>query len=90
MMYYHYGYGPYGDGFGIVGMVWHIIGILAAIAIIVWLLRMLMWGGRRARMHGRRPWWDNAGSAMEVLNERYAKGEIDKEEYEERKKTLMS
>ncbi|NQV55222.1 MAG: SHOCT domain-containing protein [Rhodospirillales bacterium] len=29
-------------------------------------------------------------SALEILNERYAKGEIDKDEYEERKLTLSS
>jgi len=28
--------------------------------------------------------------ALEILNERYARGEISKEEYEERKKTLQA
>jgi uncharacterized membrane protein len=35
--------------------------------------------------------WGSYGfgeSAMDVLNKRYAKGEIDQEEYEERKRTL--
>ena len=33
--------------------------------------------------------WLRGGSALHTLRERYAKGEISKEEYEERKKVLM-
>ncbi|MBX4181313.1 SHOCT domain-containing protein [Candidatus Parcubacteria bacterium] len=44
----------------------------------------------RRRKHGgwQKMWRD--GGAMGVLRERYAKGEINKEEFEERKKTLES
>jgi putative membrane protein len=30
------------------------------------------------------------GSALDILNKRYARGEVDKQEYEEKKKTLTA
>jgi uncharacterized membrane protein len=37
-----------------------------------------------------RSWGDPAYSALQVLNERFAKGEIQKEEYQDRKATILS
>jgi uncharacterized membrane protein len=37
-------------------------------------------------MHGGPP----THSAMQILNERFARGEIQKQEYEERKSTILS
>ncbi|MFM9882581.1 MAG: SHOCT domain-containing protein [Burkholderiales bacterium] len=37
-----------------------------------------------------RPWSDPAYSALQVLNERFAKGEIEKQEYEEKKAAILS
>jgi len=37
-----------------------------------------------------RSWGDPTHSALQLLNERYARGEIQKEEYEERKAAILS
>jgi len=36
------------------------------------------------------PWGDPTHSALQILNERLAKGEIQKEEYNERKAAILS
>jgi uncharacterized membrane protein len=79
---YHYGFHPV---FGFFDFVWHI----AAIVFVVWLIVALvrMFGGGAGRNLRMRRW--QMHSALGILDERYAKGEIGKEEYEERHKTLM-
>jgi putative membrane protein len=74
-----------GDGLfhAVAGFLWLVI----LIALVVILVRWAMRGGRRGHgqwmhmMHGQ-------GSAMELLKERYVKGEIDKKEFEEKKRDL--
>ena len=80
----NYGFMPYG-GFGWIFML--IFGCL-----IVWAIIVLVRGGfgnghmcghdHGDDMHGK----DN--SPLEILKERYAKGDIDKKEFEEKKKDL--
>ena len=88
MMPYYYGYGDSGYGmgweFGIFGMIFHVLFIIAVIWLVVWLLRGLGMG-----RHGRRHWLWESHAALSILNERFAKGEIDKAEYEERKRVLL-
>ena len=82
MMYYN----DYGYGFGAFGLVWHVISIIIVIAIVAFVIRMFVWGPRRRHFRNRMLWHSDA---LTILEERYAKGEISKEEFEERRKTLM-
>lgn len=81
-MYYYHSFGIWGF---LIGGLWHILLLVLIIWFIVWLLR-----GPRGRRWGNMPGMWHSHSALQILNERYAKGEITKEEYEERKKTLTS
>jgi putative membrane protein len=82
-----YGYGPgmmggYGWGhgwaFGMIGMLlWWVLIILGIVLLAKWLFTGMP-GGRHAP----------GDRALEILKERYARGEIDKKEFEERKRDL--
>ncbi|HUZ93239.1 MAG TPA: SHOCT domain-containing protein [Candidatus Paceibacterota bacterium] len=83
MGYGYYGYGPmmgygYGDWFGWIFMILFWALVIAAIVFIV-----------RRFGHGRRHGWHDHGHlAVDILKERYAKGEIDRKEFEEKKKDI--
>jgi putative membrane protein len=63
------------------GMVWYwIIGAFILVAI-VWLV---------SRSFGQSSPLNQSKSALEILKERYARGEIDKEEFEEKKSHINS
>jgi uncharacterized membrane protein len=68
----------------------HLLFIILVVALIIWVVRAIM-GPRRfhrgspwmGRMHGGSP-------ALSILEERYAKGEISKEEFDTRRKDLLN
>jgi len=79
------GPGMMGWGYG-TGWIWHILMIAFWIAVIVGIIFLIRWllistgaGGRATKMED---------SALEILKRRYARGEINKEEFEEKKKYL--
>lgn len=83
MMPYNYGYGAPFSGWE---FLWHIVMAIVILWVVITILRMVLGRGPR---HWRRhaPW--HAYPALEILEERFAKGEITKEEFEERRKTLV-
>ncbi len=86
-MMWGYTYGPYpGPGAFLSILSWVVL-----IIIIVWIIRWVFgWHHHRGpRMMGpHNPWMQN--SALDLLKERYAKGEINKAEFDEKKKDLES
>ena len=69
------GYGM-GGGWGILGLIFWILVIIGLVLLIKYL-----WEGGTAKR--------GQESALEILKERYARGEISKEEFEEKKKDLL-
>jgi putative membrane protein len=85
---YEWGHGPgmmgWGYGAGWFGSVLMITFWIALIVGIIFLIRWLV-VSTRGRAGGAR----SEDSALEILKRRYARGEIDKEEFEEKKRDLV-
>ena len=69
----------FGDHGWAMGWGW-IIGLILLVAIF-WLIARTLNQGKVNQLEKKSP--------LDILKERYAKGEIDKEEFEDRKKNLM-
>ena len=68
----------YGHMFGLGGGIFMLVFWVAIILFIVWVIQSFTGSGGKIN------------SAMDILKERYAKGEINKEEFEAKKKDLNS
>jgi putative membrane protein len=83
MMYYHWGYGPAFGGLGIIfAFLWWFI----VASIIVALFRFIFGHGHYP--HSPDDYSDQSDSALNILRQRYAKGEITKKEFDAMKKDI--
>jgi len=85
---YDWGVGPgmMGGGYGM-GWFGGIIMIAFWIAVIVGIVLLIRWLVISTRSAGQRTYQED--SALEILKRRYARGEIEKEEFEQKKRDLM-
>jgi putative membrane protein len=75
-------YGMMGGGTGI----WMIFGMIFWIVLIAGIVLLVIWAIQRSvGGDSNRP----AESALEILKKRYARGEISKEEFEEKKRDIL-
>ncbi|MBI5470560.1 SHOCT domain-containing protein [Candidatus Kaiserbacteria bacterium] len=74
-----YGFGGLLMGLGGLWLLFNVLWWVVVVAAIIWALRWML-----GRTGGGR------GSSLDILKNRYAKGEIDKEEFESKKKDITS
>lgn len=77
-----------GGYYGGMGWIVIILGFIFFIAIIVGIILLIVWLAKRATHSVSEPKTNT--KALDVLKERYAKGELTKEQYEDIKKDLLS
>ncbi len=87
MRYYGYNYGYPMMGWG--GWALGIVCILVIILIVFLVIRYLHRYNKRDSNHTNNP-ASEENTAMKILNERYARGEISEEEYKQKKSNLQS
>lgn len=87
-----YGYGGYGPGwmmggwggYGSFGMIIWIVILVAVVALVVWLVRSVA-----APTAHHLPPWERRSPGLDVLEERYARGEIKRDEYLEKRRDIL-
>jgi len=77
-----YGYGYGGYGFGLIHMIFWVVILIAIVAGVVWLVRSMV--GTNAPQAGVR-----RSAGLDVLEERYARGEINRDEYLQKKQDIL-
>jgi putative membrane protein len=87
---YDWGMGSGMMGYGY-GMSWygHILMLILWVAVIVGIIFLIRWLVVSSRTGGPGASHD-ADSALAILKKRYARGEIDKQEFEEKKRDLIA
>ncbi len=73
------GYGMFGGQFMWVGIILHVLLVIGVILLIIWIVRRLT-NPKKVNVE--------SFAAIEIIKERYAKGEITKEEFENLRKDL--
>ncbi len=73
------------SGFGVVALVWVLLWVLFVALVLALLILAIRWFLRAERGHGGAA---RGPDPLEILRERFARGEIDDEEYERRRKIL--
>jgi putative membrane protein len=85
---YHYGPGMMGDGWWFGMFLGPLMTIIFMAAVVVLVVVAIRWLGGDTHHRPKEPHELTPKSPLDILKERFARGEIDKEEYEERRQLL--
>lgn len=79
------GYGGWGPGGGIMpfGGLFGLVVIVLGFALVIWVIRMSWHPGHH------RPYFERRSPGLEMLEQRYARGEITRDEYLEKKADIV-
>lgn len=80
------GYGGYG-GWGGGGWMMMLFGGVILVALLVFVFRALAWSAHPPHQNIPHPGYGSAG--LQALDERYARGEINREEYQQKKRDIL-
>ncbi len=72
----------FGTGYGLFGMLFNIAILVGVVVLAVWAVQKFAGSGGRGGS-GNQP-YNPAPSAREILDQRYARGELSREEYQEK------
>ena len=79
-----HGFGGFGMGFGWFGLIFFVI----ILGVIIWFISSVLRNGSTRNSGDYGDFTKRGKTPCEILEERYAKGEIDDEEFEKRKSKL--
>lgn len=85
---YGYGYGPGWGMMGGYGWGYGLLHIAVTVAIIVGVVFLVIWAVRTMAVVGLHDHAPRRSSGLDVLEERYARGEINRDEYLQKKKDI--
>jgi putative membrane protein len=76
-----FGSNTFGGQYMWIGMVLHILFVIAVFVLVIWIVKKLL--------NNQKPKAIESSKALEIIKERYAKGEITKEEYDNLRRDLI-
>ena len=72
--------GGFGGGFSLIGLLFNLLIIVGIVVLVIWAVRQFSSGGRDSSQQNNR---STEATPREIVEKRYARGEITRKEYQE-------
>jgi len=73
----------FGSGFGLIGLLLNLVIIVGIVVLVVWAVRQFSSKGQGSRLLGQQNNHPTEVTPREIIEKRYARGEITREQYQE-------